>query len=164
MLKVVQTGIVCGILIFLNACQTVNTRQNPNSKELQPGRYAILHDFAPTGPIPTFFKAVVPKDEPLSKYGNPPSYRVGGKTYVVQRSARGYKARGNASWYASKFHQQRTSSGEPYDMYALTPAQSTTASMLAFKKTLRDKFDTVIALLSPPAAASDEEHRPGPNI
>jgi rare lipoprotein A len=125
MLKVVQTGIVCGFLIFLNACQTVNTRQNPNSKELQPGRYAILHDFAPTGPIPTFFKAVVPKDEPLSKYGNPPSYRVGGKTYVVQRSARGYKARGNASWYASKFHQQRTSSGEPYDMYALTAAHRT---------------------------------------
>ena len=125
MFKVVNIGIVCCILLLLSACQTVNTQHNSTSKELQPGRYAILKDFAPQGPIPTFFKTIVPKDEPLSKYGNPPSYRVGGKTYYVQRTARGYRARGNASWYASKFHHQRTSSGEPYDMYSLTAAHRT---------------------------------------
>lgn len=121
----IKIGIVITLLVTLTACQTVKTPSDAQSKELQPGRYAILHDFAPQGPIPTFFKTIVPKDEPLSKYGNPPSYRVAGKTYYVQRSAKGYRAKGNASWYASKFHNQRTSSGEPYDMYALTAAHRT---------------------------------------
>lgn len=125
MIFCIKTGIICAVIAILTACQTTPVRQTPDSKELQPGRYRILQDFAPNGPIPTFFKAIVPKNEPLSKYGNPPSYRVAGKTYVVQRSAKGYRARGNASWYASKFHQQRTSSGEPYDMYALTAAHRT---------------------------------------
>jgi rare lipoprotein A len=121
----IKITIVITLLVTFSACQTVNQRPGTPSKELQPGRYAILHDSAPQGPIPTFFKTIVPKDEPLSKYGNPPSYRVGGKTYYVQRSAKGYRARGNASWYASKFHNQRTSSGEPYDMYSLSAAHRT---------------------------------------
>lgn len=126
MTSYIKTGIALCMLTILTACQTTRVQDGkPVNRELQPGRYSILQDFAPHGPIPTFFKAIVPKDEPLSKYGNPPSYRVAGKTYFVQRSAKGYHARGNASWYASKFHQQRTSSGEPYDMYALTAAHRT---------------------------------------
>ena len=63
-----------------------------------------------------------PKQEPLSRYGNPPSYHVRGKRYSVMREARGYKQRGVASWYGTKFHKHRTSSGEPYDLYAMTAA------------------------------------------
>lgn len=128
MKKYLQISIIFVVLLTLNACQTFNHSSRPSdpqSKELQPGRYAILKDFAPDGPIPTFFKAVVPKAEPLSRYGNPASYKVGGKTYYVKRSIHGYHERGLASWYASKFHKQRTSSGEPYDMYALTAAHRT---------------------------------------
>lgn len=125
MQMLIKIGTVLSLLVSLSACQTMKSRPSSASKELQPGRYSISQDYAPLGPIPTFFKAIVPKDEPLSKYGNPPSYRVGGKTYYVQSSARGYRAKGNASWYASKFHNQRTSSGEPYDMYALTAAHRT---------------------------------------
>jgi rare lipoprotein A len=125
MRMITKIGTILSLLVILSACQTMHSRPGAQSKELQPGRYSIAQDYAPQGPIPTFFKAIVPKDEPLSKYGNPPSYRVGGKTYYVQSSARGYRAKGNASWYASKFHQQRTSSGEPYDMYALTAAHRT---------------------------------------
>ncbi|TMI01788.1 MAG: septal ring lytic transglycosylase RlpA family protein, partial [Betaproteobacteria bacterium] len=33
--------------------------------------------------------------------------------------------RGTASWYGKKFHGQRTASGEPYDMYAMTAAHPT---------------------------------------
>lgn len=128
MKKYLQIWIISSIFLCLSACQSLQ-QQGPNtdsqSKELQPGRYAILKDFAPNGPIPTFFKTVVPKAEPLSRYGNPPTYRVGGKTYSVMRSGQGYHQRGLASWYASKFHNQRTSSGEPYDMYALTAAHRT---------------------------------------
>jgi len=57
-----------------------------------------------------------------AKRGNPTSYTVMGKTYRVMRSADGYSATGNASWYGRKFHGRLTSSGEPFDMYQLTAA------------------------------------------
>jgi rare lipoprotein A len=64
----------------------------------------------------------VPRHEPRSRYGNPESYEVFGETYHVMDSSDGYRERGRASWYGTKFHGQRTSSGEPYDMFALTAA------------------------------------------
>jgi rare lipoprotein A len=64
----------------------------------------------------------VPRKEPRSRYGNPSSYTVFGKTYRVMDSASGYRATGLASWYGSKFHGRKTSSGEPFDMFALTAA------------------------------------------
>lgn len=64
----------------------------------------------------------VPRHEPRSRYGNPDSYEVFGETYHVMESSDGYRERGRASWYGTKFHGQRTSSGEPYDMFALTAA------------------------------------------
>ncbi len=67
----------------------------------------------------------VPKDEPRSRYGNPDSYVVMGKRYHVRSTSRGYVERGIASWYGSKFHGRRTSSGETYDMYAMTAAHTT---------------------------------------
>ncbi len=63
-----------------------------------------------------------PRAEPKSRYGNPESYVVFGQRYHVRDDATGYVAEGIASWYGSKFHGRRTSSGEDYDMYALTAA------------------------------------------
>ena len=67
----------------------------------------------------------VPKEEPLSAYGNPKTYSVWGKTYQVMESAAGYEEEGLASWYGRKFHGYRTSSGEPFDMYRFTAAHRT---------------------------------------
>lgn len=67
----------------------------------------------------------VPKAEPRSRYGNPPQYDVAGDRYFVLTSAAGYRERGRASWYGTKFHGKRTSSGEPYDMFAMTAAHKT---------------------------------------
>jgi len=67
-------------------------------------------------------KDPVPRDEPPSRYGNPVSYSVFGKRYTTMKSAAGFQQRGMASWYGTKFHGRRTSSGEPYDMYAMTAA------------------------------------------
>jgi len=64
------------------------------------------------------------KQEPLSRTGNNP-YTEFGVTYVPLRSAVGYRERGIASWYGKKFHGRRTSSGETYDMYAMTAAHKT---------------------------------------
>lgn len=63
-----------------------------------------------------------PRAESKSPYGNPESYVVHGRRYHVRDDATGYVAEGTASWYGSKFHGRRTSSGETYDMYALTAA------------------------------------------
>jgi rare lipoprotein A len=67
----------------------------------------------------------VPKEEARSKYGNPDSYEVFGKRYYVMDSSDGFKQKGLASWYGSKFHGQRASSGETYNMYAMTAAHKT---------------------------------------
>ena len=64
----------------------------------------------------------IPKREPKSRYGNPKSYVVFGKRYYVMDSGKGYIEKGIASWYGTKFHGRRTSSGETYDMYAMTAA------------------------------------------
>lgn len=66
-----------------------------------------------------------PKIEPRSRYGNPKSYVVRGKRYYVKDSNTDFTQRGIASWYGTKFHGRRTSSGEPYDMYAMTAAHKT---------------------------------------
>ena len=67
----------------------------------------------------------VPRIEPRSRYGNPPSYVVFGKRYWLLPTAEGHVERGTASWYGPGFHAERTSSGEPYDMYAMTAAHKT---------------------------------------
>ncbi len=60
-----------------------------------------------------------------SEQGNPPSYVVFGQRYHVLDDAHGFRQRGLASWYGTKFHGRRTSSGEIYDMYAMTAAHKT---------------------------------------
>ena len=64
----------------------------------------------------------VPRSEPIARYGNRSPYEVFGKKYTVMQSNKGYHERGVASWYGSKFHGRRTSSGETYDMHLATAA------------------------------------------
>lgn len=64
----------------------------------------------------------VPRHEPRAARGNPPFYEVDGQRYFVMDSGSGHTERGIASWYGTKFHGRTTSSGEPYDMFAMTAA------------------------------------------
>jgi rare lipoprotein A len=66
----------------------------------------------------------VPKLEALSRFSNRP-YTVFGVDYVPATTLRPYKERGIASWYGRKFHNQKTSNGETYDMYGMTAAHPT---------------------------------------
>jgi rare lipoprotein A len=66
----------------------------------------------------------VVKAEPLSRFANRP-YVVFGKTYSPMPADAPFAQRGMASWYGKKFHGQRTSSGELYDMYKMTAAHPT---------------------------------------
>ena len=66
----------------------------------------------------------VPVAEPLHRFANKP-YTVLGRNYVPINPGVPYKKQGIASWYGRKFHGQKTSSGEPYDMYGMTAAHPT---------------------------------------
>lgn len=66
----------------------------------------------------------VPRIEPIGQRGNR-TYVVFGKTYTPITDNRPYKERGRGSWYGKKFHGQKTSSGEVYDMYKMTAAHPT---------------------------------------
>ncbi|MEO8738115.1 MAG: septal ring lytic transglycosylase RlpA family protein [Casimicrobiaceae bacterium] len=66
----------------------------------------------------------MPRLEPLSRFSNRP-YSVFGVEYVPATTLRPYNERGIASWYGRKFHNQKTSNGETYDMYAMTAAHPT---------------------------------------
>ncbi|WP_298622082.1 septal ring lytic transglycosylase RlpA family protein [uncultured Legionella sp.] len=135
--------ILIAIIVLLSGCQTkrppeVTTGKQGNSQSQasknsalydryknKHNRYTIQQDGAPSKQKQLNFKEPVPTKEPLSRYGNPSEYYVDGRTYEVMKSSTGYKTRGVASWYGTKFHKQRTSSGEPYDMYVMTAAHKT---------------------------------------
>jgi peptidoglycan lytic transglycosylase len=58
----------------------------------------------------------------------PPSrrpYTVNGERYEPLATHEGYWEEGLASWYGEEWHGRRTSSGEPYDMDAMTAAHKT---------------------------------------
>lgn len=57
--------------------------------------------------------------------GHPKPYRVNGTWYQPIPHARGFEQQGIASWYGREFHGRRTSSGETYDMFAMTAAHKT---------------------------------------
>ena len=67
----------------------------------------------------------VPQFEPQPSRLNPPAYTVLGRTYHVRSSNAGYDAQGIASWYGPNFQSKSTSSGERYNMYAMTAAHKT---------------------------------------
>jgi rare lipoprotein A len=67
----------------------------------------------------------LPRPEPLTMTGNKSPYTVLGRTYRVMPSAAGHRERGLGSWYGTKFHGQKTSLGEDYDVYAMTAAHKT---------------------------------------
>lgn len=60
--------------------------------------------------------------EAFSELGNKSPYSVNGRFYYVMEDPAHYRARGKASWYGNKFHGRKTSSGETFDMYAMTAA------------------------------------------
>src|SRR3954471_2181487 len=66
----------------------------------------------------------IPRLEPLHRYANRP-YTVLGRDYVPATTMKRYRERGVASWYGRKFHGQKTSTGETYDMYKMTAAHPT---------------------------------------
>ena len=106
--------------IVVAGCSIPLTRESP-SDESSGGYYGGDSPPPEWSVDPDTIPDAVPRHEPLSATGNQP-YTALGKHYRPLASAKGYVRRGTASWYGSKFHGRRTSSGEPYDMFAMTAA------------------------------------------
>ena len=66
----------------------------------------------------------VPTNEPLNPFTSQP-YSIFGRTYTPLQRNDGFSEKGLASWYGKRFHGKRTSSGEPYNMYAMSAAHPT---------------------------------------
>ncbi len=66
-----------------------------------------------------------PRVEPIRVGGANKPYQALGHDYVPLTRDAPFSERGLASWYGRAFQGKRTSSGEPYDMYAMTAAHPT---------------------------------------
>jgi rare lipoprotein A len=113
--------------LLLAACAT---KPEPVPSAAPPGTVAKPGYYKDDGPgesVPANLDSIPdakPRLEPLSRSANRP-YTVFGREYVPATTLRPYKERGIASWYGRKFHGEKTSIGEIYDMYAMTAAHPT---------------------------------------
>lgn len=113
--------------LLMAACGTTSQRKADNGGAVTSGGGGYLAGDGPGAGAPVDIDAIpdaVPRNEPLHRYANRP-YTALGKTYTPRTSAGNFRQRGMASWYGKKFHGQRTSSGEVYDMYAMSAAHPT---------------------------------------
>lgn len=108
------------IVALLAGCGTAAKRA-PEAAS-RPGGY--YKDDGPGSNPPANIDAIAdaePRVEPLHRFANNP-YIALGRQYVPFTELRAHRERGLASWYGRRYHGQRTSGGEPYDMYAMTAA------------------------------------------
>jgi rare lipoprotein A len=112
---------------LLAACDSTPKKEPPPTPSAPSSSTKYYKDDGPGESPPANLDAIpdaVPRMEPLNRFANRP-YTVLGKDYVPATSLRPYKERGIASWYGRRFHGQKTSNGETYDMYAMTAAHPT---------------------------------------
>jgi len=100
------------VVLGLAACAGSPTRPGGYYRDDGPGERT---------PDPAKLADAQPRREPLMRGANQP-YDVFGRHYVPFSELRPFTQRGLASWYGKRFQGQKTSSGEPYDMYAMTAA------------------------------------------
>ena len=120
--SVVHSFLVAFSVLALAACTST-----PPKKADEPRKPSYYSDDGPPESVPADLASVpdaVPREEPFHRYANRP-YTVFGRSYAPVVNKDPAKERGLASWYGKKFHGQKTSSGEIYDMFAMTAAHKT---------------------------------------
>ena len=114
------------MMALLSGCGTAPKREAPPSAPTTKGGGYYLDD-GPGENAPANLDRVpdaVPRVEPLHRGALRP-YTVMGRNYLPMTVVAPYRARGVASWYGRRYHGKQTSSGEIYDMYAMTAAHTT---------------------------------------
>ncbi|MDR2625338.1 MAG: septal ring lytic transglycosylase RlpA family protein [Zoogloeaceae bacterium] len=125
---------LCAFCLLLSACFAPYRPSIPPAEKTtktvpapQGGGY--YKDDGPGSEIPADLERIpdaVPRQEPLHRGANKP-YTVLGKKYTPQTQIKAFRQEGIASWYGKKFHGQKTSIGETYDMFGMTAAHPTLA-------------------------------------
>lgn len=109
-------------LVILTACAAPGPADRPSRQPDPPWVESIRGDGPGTLELVAAAGDLPPGSLERSARGNASSYVVFGQRYQVRSDATGYREEGVASWYGRKFHGRETSSGEVYDMHALTAA------------------------------------------
>jgi rare lipoprotein A len=126
--RVSKCHFAAALALVLAACAAPPPKPAaPAAPALPPPSSKYYSDDGPPLAVPGNLDAIpdaVPRLEPLHRFANRP-YTVLGREYVPATSLRPYRERGTASWYGRKFHGQKTSIGEVYDMFAMTAAHPT---------------------------------------
>jgi rare lipoprotein A len=96
------------------------------AKEAPPKNGGYYLDDGPGDNAPADIDAIpdaVVKKEPIRAASSRP-YEALGVSYTPMTEYQPYKQEGIASWYGKRYHGQKTSSGEPYDMYGMSAAST----------------------------------------
>ena len=115
---------IAALTLLLAGCASTPPAKQASTPPKGGGYYL---DDGPEAHPPANLDAVpdaVPRKEPLLPSANR-TYVALGTTYTPQTTRQPYSEEGVASWYGRRFQGKKTSSGEPYDMYAMTAAHPT---------------------------------------
>jgi len=149
------------LLLTLSACSTLENilpwedrplppvKEKPvqSSKKVGGGYYL---DDGPGDNPPADILAIPdaePRLEAYSSRANRP-YIALGVTYTPMTDFQPYKQQGIASWYGRRYHGQKTSIGEIYDMYGMTGAHTTLPLPSYVKVTNPDNGTTVVVRIN----------------
>ena len=117
--------LAAALAVTLSGCGTSAKRDTAAKPPQRGGGYYL--DDGPGANPPANIDSIpdaVPRAEPVRSATSRP-YVVMGRSYTPMTALQPYKARGIASWYGRRYHGKQTSSGEIYDMYAMTAAHTT---------------------------------------
>lgn len=121
-----EQGLRAALAAAFVALTLAGCAESPSRPAAGSGGYYLDDGPGPTPPANLDAIAEpVPRIETVNPYTSRP-YTVLGRRYapLSPDQARNYKQRGIASWYGKRYHGQKTSSGEVYDMYAMSAAHT----------------------------------------
>ncbi len=140
MINLIRFALPLALSFVLVACGSIIKSDKPATERAAPkSSGAATESSAPTKPggyylddgpgdnqpvnIDGIADAIPRAEAPLARANRP--YSTLGTSYTPMTSYVPYKQSGIASWYGKRYHGQKTSSGEVYDMYGMTGAHTT---------------------------------------
>ena len=133
-MRIAQLLFVISMSIVMVACTSSPIRNEPEvnkppstgaSISKKPGGYYL--DDGPADNAPKDIDSIpdaVPRVEKLLARANKPYIALGAR-FTPMTNYVPFKQAGTASWYGKRYHGQKTSSGEVYDMFAMSAAHTT---------------------------------------
>ncbi|HQS36668.1 MAG: hypothetical protein B7Y16_01660 [Methylotenera sp. 24-45-7] len=124
-----QRFVIILCITLITACGgSAAVKKTPGTQAASPGNKGAFYlDDGPGDNPPSNLDSIPDaelKSETPLNYPNKPYSALGNK-YTPMTQYAPYTQQGLASWYGKRYHGKKTSSGEVYDMYAMTGAHTT---------------------------------------